>query len=62
MEKVITAVVTSLLCSFFSGEEQGSKVSEKETKQTIKVESVEPKKLSETKDAVHFDSVEADID
>lgn len=58
MEKVLTAVVTTLLCSIFGGEEQESKATKIETKKTIKEEYVEPKKHIEAKAPVDFTSVD----
>lgn len=58
MEKIITAVVTTLICSIFNGEVQENKVSKEETKKPTQIKSVEVKKSQDEKDVVSFESIE----
>ncbi len=58
MEKVITAVVTTLICSFLGGEGHKSEISKEEAKKSTQVESFEAKSPSEAKETVNFDSIE----
>lgn len=59
MEKVITAVVTTLICSFLGGEGHKSEVLKEEAKKSTRVESFEAKSPSKAKETVNFDSLES---